>query len=144
MLYSVLCKLPQRLDLDRLILDAVILQEKQPPESLRSWRKISRYSVLKTARSAAQAASQASDGGIALFRKQAAQLRLSEIRQNTYKVMSKYRRPASTVGLAIFVGLLSWWMRRNGMVNWLNGYSRYIPTTLLNKCTGYIRDRTFK
>ncbi|KAI9789193.1 MAG: hypothetical protein M1816_006327 [Peltula sp. TS41687] len=129
MLYSILCKLPQRLDLDKIIVDAVVLQAKHPPVSLRSWRKISSYSVLKTARSATQAASQASDDGIALFHKQAAQLRFSEFRQDTYKLLSKYKRPATTISLAVFVGLLSWWMSKSGTISkTVKTAARYPPT----------------
>lgn len=141
MLYSVLCKLPQRLDLEQLIVDAVALQESHPPESLRSWKNISRYSVLKTARSAAEAASQSSLDAISLFHKQTAQLRFAENRQNAYNVLWTYRRPAATLVLAVLVGLVSWWIR-SGALSAANGYGGYF--SLPQKCIGYVRKHIFK
>lgn len=111
MLHSILCKVPQSLDLDELISDAVTMQQNHPPESLPSWGKVSRYSVLKTARDAVRAAKQTSTDGARLFEKQVTQLRALEARQDAIKVLRQYQRPAITAGLAIVVGIIAWRMR---------------------------------
>ncbi|KAI9846585.1 MAG: hypothetical protein M1837_003826 [Sclerophora amabilis] len=113
MLHSILCKLPKPLELEKLISQAVVLFEQHPPETLRMWRRISSYSVLKTARSSTQAAQQNLAEGSLYFQKQSSQLRRAELRQLTYDVIWRYRRPAGTVGLAVLVGVFSWWIRRN-------------------------------
>ncbi len=111
MLHSVLNKVPQSLNLDEVVAKAVALQERHPPETLRAWSKISRHSVLKTARHAKESAKQSLEDGAALFRKQEAELRSAELRQKAFKSLQEYRRPALTIGLAIFVGLVAWRMR---------------------------------
>ena len=129
-LYSVLCKIPQHLDLERLISSAITLRESHPPESIRSWRMISRYSVLKTARSAGEAASQTSNDGATFFRKQSSQLGLMELRQKARSLVLKYKRPIGTASLAILVGILSWWMSRNGRAGPPAGYGRFLPPSM--------------
>jgi hypothetical protein len=114
MLHSVLSKLPNPLDLEALISNAIKLYEEHPPEALRTWRSISSSSVLKTARSADQAASQSLEEGRAFFNTQVKELQWAEQRQKVLTTMWKYRRPARTVGLAILVGVLSYWIRRSG------------------------------
>ncbi|KAI9672530.1 MAG: hypothetical protein M1817_003296 [Caeruleum heppii] len=111
MLHSVLCKLPKPLDLEELISQAVALFERHPPESLRSWRGISRFSTLKTARSAEQAAKQTLDEGAQCFQQHADQLRRQTMRKQVYNQLWRYRGPIGTAGLAICIGLVSWWLR---------------------------------
>lgn len=114
MIHFTLTKLPQNLDLDLLVVDTAKLLEQHPPESLRAWKKISRYSVLKSARTSTEAAKQTLEHGVELFQKQAAQLRMLELQQRAFKTLVRYKRPAGMVGLAFVVGLVSWWMGRNG------------------------------
>ncbi|KAI9886683.1 MAG: Eukaryotic translation initiation factor 5A [Watsoniomyces obsoletus] len=111
MIHSVLNKVPQSLDLDELVSKAVALQERHPPKTLRAWKQISRHSVLKTAKDAEEIARQSLEDGAALFRKQDAELRFAEMSQKAWKSLQEYQRPALTIGLAIFVGLVAWRMR---------------------------------
>jgi hypothetical protein len=111
MLHSVLSKVPQSLDLDQLISRAVTVQERHPPESLRSWRTISRYSVLKTAPHATQAAAQTPADGSDYFAKYVAQMRAQEWQQNMLVRVAQYRRPAARLSLTVFVVFIAWRMR---------------------------------
>lgn len=113
MLHSILSKLPKPLNLEQLISQTVTLFEQHPPETLGSWRGTSRYSTLRTARSAEQAANQSLSEGAALFENHARQLERDKLRQKMLSEAWKYRRPAATAGLAICVGILSWWLRRS-------------------------------
>ena len=113
MLHSILSKLPQPLDLDGLIADTVTLFGCHPPEKLRAWRSISRNSVLKTARSTEDCARQSIEDGRDFFRKQVVELRIAETRDKVMAVAWRYRRPARAVGLAIFVGVVAYWLRRS-------------------------------
>ena len=121
-LHSVLSKLPNPLDIEALIQGTIKLFEEHPPETLRSWRSISNSSVLKTVRSAEQAARQSLEDGRMFFDKQVKELQWAEKREKALAAMWKYRRPARTVGLAILVGVLSYWLqRRSGGVSGLLG-----------------------
>jgi hypothetical protein len=113
MLHSILSKLPRPLDLDRLIARAVDLFDAHPPERLRSWRAISRASVLKTARIAECAAAQTMVDGERFFERQVKDLEWAERRDRIYRVVWKYRRPAGTLGLAILVGFVAVMVRRS-------------------------------
>jgi hypothetical protein len=114
MLHSILSKLPKPLDLEALIANTVMLIQKHPPASLRTWRSISRYSVLKTSRYPDQTASQTLEDGEVYFRKQVTELQWVDRRDKLLKTMWKYRRPAGSVGLAVLVGVLSFWLRKSG------------------------------
>jgi hypothetical protein len=113
MLHSILSKLPKPLDLERLISNTSLLFERHPPESLRGWRSISDSSVLKTARWQDQAAKQTLHDGEVYFNKQCMELKWAERREHAISMLWKYRRPAGTVGLAILVGLVSFYMRKS-------------------------------
>ncbi|KAI9813345.1 MAG: hypothetical protein M1826_002513 [Phylliscum demangeonii] len=132
MLYSILCKLPQHLDLDQLISSSIRLQAAHPPESLRAWRRISRYSVLKTARSAEQAARLSSDDGAALFQKQSVEMESLRRRQEVITALWRYRRPAAATGLAILMGMMAWWLRSNTRISTslLQGHNVPLPSFL--------------
>jgi hypothetical protein len=112
-LHSVLSKLPQPLHLDALIADAVALFEEYPPERLPTWRAISSSSVLKTAHAPRLTAGQSLADGEAYFMKQVRELQWAERREKVLATMWKYRRPARTAGLAVLVGVLSFWLRRS-------------------------------
>ncbi|PMD23188.1 hypothetical protein NA56DRAFT_687535 [Hyaloscypha hepaticicola] len=113
MLHSILSKLPKPLDIEKLIANTVDLFEKHPPERLRSWRSISSFSVLKTARWQDQTISQSLDEGEMYFKKQVKELQWAEQRDKALKVAWKYRRPAGAFGAAVLVGLLSIYLRRS-------------------------------
>ena len=122
MLHSILSKLPRPLDLDRLVADAVALAERYPPESLPAWRTISASSVLKTARGVDVCARQTLEEGEAFFRRQAREIVWNQRVKVARRALWKYRRPARTLGLAVMVGLVAIWLRRNpGPVGHLYG-----------------------
>lgn len=113
MLHSILSKLPKPLNLEKLISNTAKLFEAHPPEKLPSWRTISASSVLKTARWHDDAAKQTLDDGEKFFEKQVQELRWAEQREKALQILWKYRKPATTVGLAVIVGVLSFYMRRS-------------------------------
>jgi hypothetical protein len=113
MLHSILSKLPKPLDIEALIANTVALFQKHPPESLRTWRSMSNSSVLRTARWPDQITTQSLEDGEMYFKKQVTELQWAERRDMALKTVWKYRRPAGTIGLAVLVGVLSFWMRRS-------------------------------
>lgn len=114
MLHSVLSKLPKPLDLEALIAQTMSLYIEFPPERLpfRSWAKISPFSVLKTTRGNVH--QQSLGYGVELFERQASQLRREQWLEHAKLTAWKYRRPAGRASLAIFVGVIAFWLRRNG------------------------------
>ncbi|KAI4170168.1 MAG: hypothetical protein LQ343_005174 [Gyalolechia ehrenbergii] len=114
MLHSILSKLPKPLDLEALIAQTMSLYVEFPPERLpfRSWARISPFSVLKTTRGDFR--QQSLNNGVDLFEKQASQLRREQWLEQAKATVWKYRRPAGRVGLAIFVGMIAFWLRRSG------------------------------
>ncbi|KAK6219550.1 GTPase-activating protein gyp10 [Colletotrichum tabaci] len=114
MLHLILSKVPQKMDLESLIAGATELYERYPPESLSAWRKISKASSLKTARSIESCAKQTMDQGHAYFRKQLAELKALERRRKLMRVLWAYRKGAAAAGLAVVVGLVAVYLgRRN-------------------------------
>ena len=124
MLYAMLGKLPQPLDLELLISKTISLYASHPPESLRgsAWRKVSSYSVLKATRTPQDVMSQTIPQAEELFLKQERELKrqlafasaLKRAKTN-YRL---YKRPAGAVGLAVAIGLYSWWLGRSGGSNY--------------------------
>jgi hypothetical protein len=112
MLHSILSKLPKPLDIEKLIANTVYLFEKHPPERLRTWWSVSSSSVLKTARWPEQTKDQSLEEGEMYFKKQVKELQWAEQRERVLKVVWKYRRPAGTIGVAVLVGVLSFYLRR--------------------------------
>lgn len=114
MLHSVLSKLPKPLDLEALISRTMTLVGDHPPEELpfRAWSRVSSFSVLKTTRGSMRR--QTLQDGHELLLQQMLQLRREELRQQGMAVIWKYRRSASSVGLAVLIGVLSYWLRRSG------------------------------
>lgn len=113
MLHSILSKLPKPLDLETLIANTVKLIERHPPGSLRPWRSISEYSVLKTSLFPDQTAKQTLEDGELYFKRQVKELRWAEQREKILTTIWKYRKPAGTIGLAVLVGVLSFWLRKS-------------------------------
>ena len=112
MLHFVLSKLPKPLDLDSIILQTIDLFTSHPPKQLpfRVWSSVSSYSVLKTTTNSVK--QQTLDDGENLFSKQARSLRREEMRNHAMTLLWKNRRPAGSVGLAILVGVISFWLRK--------------------------------
>ncbi|EPE26119.1 Ypt/Rab-GAP of gyp1p [Glarea lozoyensis ATCC 20868] len=113
MLHSILSKLPQPLDLEALIKNTVGLIENHPPESLKPWSLISKYSVLKTTRRPGLIVEQTLEFGEQDFRQQVKELERAERQEKLLQQLWKYRRPARTIGFAVAVAVLSFWIRRS-------------------------------
>lgn len=115
MLHFTLSKLPQPLNLEALILQTTNLYARHPPYTLphRAWKRISSYSVLKTTHKRAELAKQTLEDGERLFARQAAQMRMDEIRQKLIKEVRTrawmYRRPIF-FSITVAVGLLALWL----------------------------------
>ena len=112
-LHSILSKLPKPLNTEALIANTVLLFEKHPPESLKTWKLISRNSVLKTARWPDQISNQTLENGELYFRKQVKELTWAEQREKVMITVYKYRRPAGTLGFAVLIGVISFWARKS-------------------------------
>ena len=114
MLFFTLQKLPQPLDLEPLIADALRVFEAHPPDRLpgRVWRRISSYSALKTARPPNQ--SQSIADADFWFQKQAAEVKWEETRQKAVRTAFRYKGSIATTAAAVAVGALSLWLRRSG------------------------------
>lgn len=130
MLHSILSKLPKPLDIEALIANTILLFEEHPPESLSMWRSISTSSVLKTARWPEQLTSQTLEDGGKYFMKQSKELKWAERRKEALKTVWKYRRPASTIGLAVLVGVVAFWLRKSSGPSGIFG-------TLWRQLSGY-------
>ncbi|EEQ92391.1 TBC domain-containing protein [Blastomyces dermatitidis ER-3] len=113
MIHFTLSKLPHPINLDSLIASTMELYSTHPPEKLpfRAWKKIPRCSVLKTSRNLGLQATP--EEAMELLEQQKRHLRREELREKAVKVMCKYRRPAGMIGMAVFVGILSYWIMRN-------------------------------
>ncbi|KAM0199618.1 hypothetical protein ACHAPI_003381 [Fusarium lateritium] len=113
MLHVILGKVPTKMDLDELIIKSAALLQLHPPETLSYWRQISDCSALKTARDIESCARQTMEEGSQLFEKQVTELHWQEVRDHIKLTLWRYRRPARTVGMALFVGALAFYLRRN-------------------------------
>jgi len=113
MLHSILSKLPKPLDLEALITNTVKLFKQHPPESLRGWRSISSFSVLKTARWPDQVEKQTLSDGETYFMRQVKELKCAEQREQVLNMIWRYRRPAGAIGLSILISVLSFWLRKS-------------------------------
>jgi hypothetical protein len=113
MLHSILSKLPKPLNLEVLIGNTVKLFETHPPESLKPWSSISRFSVMKTARKPESIVDQTLEMGERDFKHQVKELERADLREKLLKKLWTYRRPAKAVGFALAVALLSIWIRRS-------------------------------
>lgn len=122
MMYAILSKLPKPLDIESLITRTTSLFAQHPPETLPfgAWRKVSQYSVLKTARDPDELARQTLEDGELLHAKHAAQIKRQETLQkmtaHSRFLAHKYRKPAGAFTVAIVVGIVSLWLGRNGNV----------------------------
>lgn len=115
MLHSILSKLPKPLALEALISNTVRLFETYPPEKLQTWKSISKSSVLKTARWPDQIEKQTIDDGERYFKRQVQELQWTEKRDKILAIMWKYKRPLRNVGVAVVIGVLSFWLRKSSV-----------------------------
>ncbi|KAJ4130030.1 GTPase-activating protein gyp8 [Fusarium equiseti] len=113
MLHVILGKVPTKMDLDALIIKSAALFERHPPETLSYWRQISKFSSLKTARDIEASTKQTMEEGAELFDKQVDEIHWQEIGDRIRLALWRYRRPARTVGMALVVGALAFYLRRN-------------------------------
>ncbi|KAF5718108.1 TBC domain-containing protein [Fusarium mundagurra] len=113
MLHVILGKVPTKMDLDELVIKSAALFGQHPPETLSYWRHISNFSALKTARDIETCAKQTMEEGSELFEKQVNELHWQEMRDRIKLALWRYRRPAKTVGMALVVGALAFYLRRN-------------------------------
>ena len=134
MLHFTLSKLPRPLDIERMIGTAKALLLKHPPERLpfRAWSKISAYSVLKTTRGFHTR--QDLIQGEAYFAQQVTQLRRAEFRQKIRLAIWEYRRPVRGIGLALLIGLASFWLQNGGMEGVYSSGLRKMWTTIKLLC----------
>lgn len=114
MLFFTLQKLPQPLDLEPLIAQAVQIFASHPPDRLpgRVWRTISSSSVLKTAQVPEN--SRNLEEAAIYFQRQAAEVKWDEKKHRALKTALRYRRPFATTAAAVLIGAFSIWMRRSG------------------------------
>ncbi|KAJ4013918.1 GTPase-activating protein gyp8 [Fusarium irregulare] len=113
MLHVILGKVPTKMDLDALIIKSAALFERYPPETLSYWRQISKFSSLKTARDIEASTKQTMEEGAELFDKQVYEIHWQEMGNRIKEALWRFRRPARTVGMALVVGALAFYLRRN-------------------------------
>lgn len=131
-LHCILAKLPaQPLDWEALIPEARELLGRFPPERLPAWRRISRWSVLKTARrSGLGEEGQSVEMGREWFGRQAAELRWQEKKERARKWLWRHRRPAGAVGVAVLVAVLAVLLRRGPLPGPLASGAAYVSGLL--------------
>jgi hypothetical protein len=126
MLHSILSKLPRPLALETLIENTVELFERHPPESLKAWHTISDSSVLRTARYPDQTLSQSLEDGEVYFQKQVKDLQWVEQKEKVLNMIWKNRKFIRGFGIAVLVGVFSFWLRRSaGPSGVLGSFWRY-------------------
>ena len=115
MIHFTLSKLPCPLDLDGLISSAVKLFNDYPPESLPfgAWKRIPACSVLKTSRDPFH--KQKTEDAVKHFEKQTRHLHREEQRKKALALLWKHRKAIGSVAVAIFVGAVSVWIRKNDL-----------------------------
>jgi len=114
MLLFTLQKLPQPLDLQALIDRSLDIFKICPPEKLpgAAWRKISSHSALKTLHSRLRV--QTLDEARKLFVKQSREVTREEVTAKVVRQLSRNRRPIISLGATVLVGVLSYYLRKNG------------------------------
>lgn len=123
LLQVVLSRVPPKMNLDGLIERSMVLFEKYPPETLRSWKRISSSSALKTAHDVQQASQQSMEEGEECFQKQSKELQWAELKDRVKMALWASRKPARTIGLAIAVGVAAYYIRRNPhLVHYIMSY----------------------
>lgn len=117
MLYATLTKFPNSLDIDTLILNTESLMQSHPPATLpwRSWRKISKYSVLKTTHDIDGVVNQSLKFGLECMKKQSQEIKRQALIRSRIQMVSTwmklYRKLSLAVIIAIGIGVISIWLR---------------------------------
>lgn len=118
LLQVVLARVPPKMNMDELVQRSDNLYKKYSPETLRSWRRISPSSALKTARQIDRCDEQSLEQGELYFKTQSKELQWLELREKAKMALWIYRRPIRVASMAIAVGILAVYLRRNpGIVN---------------------------
>lgn len=122
MLHFTLSKLPNPLDLEGLISRAMQLFEAHPPESLPfgAWKRIPECSVLKSSRDLVRI--QGPDETVDLFAKQVRHLRWEERKEKTVAFLWNHRRTIGSVAVTMFIGAMSFWIKKRGFDNTIWAY----------------------
>ncbi|BCR95515.1 TBC domain-containing protein [Aspergillus luchuensis] len=122
MLHFTLSKLPNPLDLEGLISLAMQLFEAHPPESLPfgAWKRIPECSVLKSSRDLVRI--QGPDETVDLFAKQVRHLRWEERKEKTIAFLWNHRRTIGSVAVTMFIGAMSFWIKKRGFDNTIWAY----------------------
>jgi TBC1 domain family member 20 len=113
MLHLILSKMPQGMDFEKLIADTTALYRRYPPESLPAWKRISKASCLKTAKSIDVCAAQTMAEGEAYFQKQLAELAAAERRKKLFRALWAHRKAVGGLGVAVMVGVIAVLLRRH-------------------------------
>ncbi|PHH71778.1 hypothetical protein CDD80_4991 [Ophiocordyceps camponoti-rufipedis] len=113
MLQVILAKVPAKMNLDDLIAKTVGIFNRYPPESLPSWREISKASVLKTVRHVEDLADMSLDHGHVYFQQQVKEMWWSGVVDGAKLTIRRHRRPIVAVGMAIGVAATAIYLRRN-------------------------------
>ena len=133
MLFFTLQKLPQPLNLEPLIQEALRLFQKYPPEQLpkQIWSRLSASSVLKTSRSIEHPECLAT--AEIHLRRQTEQVQWDERKEKAFRTAFRYRRPLASTALAVAIGAVSIWLRRSG--------NDRVIVSLLLSAIGWFRER---
>jgi hypothetical protein len=115
-LQVVLSKVPSNLDLEDVIPLAAKLFDRHPPSTLPWWKRISSASALKTAEKVEFSVKQTNEQGHEFFLRQSKEINWVETQQRVLKTLWTYRRPARAMGMAVAVGMLAFYLRRNPVV----------------------------
>ena len=116
MLHVILGKVPPNMDLDALIANSAVLFNRHPPEKLPAWKPISSSSTLKTALNIDDCTAQTLEEGQEYFEEQARELQWADLQDKVKATLWAYRRPATSVGTALAVAGLAFYLRRNPSV----------------------------
>lgn len=142
----VLQKLPENLNVERMIEDAVALFERFPPHSLpfRTWNRISEFSVLKTTMTADAVTTQTLDQGQQWFDKHAEEIRKQEARARMLamakKTMYRYRRPAALT-LSVAVCVFALWLGQDRQTTFGGILQRIWQASNLGRFIGFTGHR---
>ncbi|KAL9082309.1 MAG: hypothetical protein Q9159_006513 [Coniocarpon cinnabarinum] len=115
MLHAILSKLPSPLDLEALIKHTLELYGSHPPQSLPSnpCKDIHKASVLETASDLKALQAQSFEQGKVWFQQQERKRKRDEQVINLGRLVKTYRRPAQSVGFAVAIAFLAWWLRED-------------------------------
>lgn len=113
MLHVILGKVPAQMNLDEVIVKSSKLFEQYPPETLPYWSQISSSSALKTAADVEACSKQTLDEAEKYFQKQARELQWVEFQDKVKWTLWTYRKPAKAIGVAVAVGVVAIYLRRN-------------------------------